>query len=147
MYCTCTEISTRTACVSLQQHTFRGHLCAKSSLDVVNKILTVRTVYPDSFPQRVLNVHLKTNIRLTNCKKSSYMSKIKQWEDLELLRDFHFDKDLWPVFVLLISCHQQIASKNRHQAVALCFKVDRSISTQEAAQGLAIKNILNLKLV
>lgn len=59
VYCTCTEISTRTARVSLQQHTFRGHLCAKSSLDIVNKILTVRAVNPDSFPQRVLNVHLK----------------------------------------------------------------------------------------
>ena len=48
----------------------------------------------------------------------------------------HFYKDLWPVLVLLVGCHQQIGSKNRHQAVPLRFKVDRSISTQEAAQSL-----------
>lgn len=71
---TCTEISTRAASVSLQQHTLRGHLCPKSSLDVVNKILAVRTVHPDSFPQWVLNVHLKWHFRLT---KSSYIAQMK----------------------------------------------------------------------
>lgn len=48
----------------------------------------------------------------------------------------HFDKYLWPVLILLVCCHQQIACQNRDQAVAFCFKVDRSIPTQEAAQGL-----------
>lgn len=75
--CTCTEIATRAAGVSLQQHTCRGHLCPKSSLDVVNKILTVRTVHPDSFPQRVLNVHLETHSGLTYCK-TSYMATLKR---------------------------------------------------------------------
>lgn len=63
LYGTCTKISTRAASVSLQQHTLWRHLCAKSSLDVVNEILTVRTVYPDSFPQRVLNVNLQIHFR------------------------------------------------------------------------------------
>lgn len=59
---TCTQVSTRAAGVSLQEHTFWRHLCTESGLDVVHKGLTVRAVHPDSLPQRVLNVHLKNTV-------------------------------------------------------------------------------------
>lgn len=123
-----TEISTRAASVSLQQHTLRGHLRTKSSLDVVNKVLAVRTVNPDSFSQRILDVYLTTELSL---KESSNKSRINSNQV-----DSYFNKYFWPVLVLLVGCHQQIASKNRHQAVTLGFKVDWSIPTQEAAQSL-----------
>lgn len=60
-YYTCTDISTGAASVSLQlqQHTLWGHFGTEGSLDIVHKILTMGTVYPNSLPQRVLNVHLK----------------------------------------------------------------------------------------
>lgn len=67
--CTCAEISTGAASVGLQQHTLGGHLGAEGGLDVVDKILTVRAVHPDSFPQRVLNVHLKIHFRLGQIEK------------------------------------------------------------------------------
>lgn len=72
---TCTEISTRAASVSLQQHALRGHLCPKSSLDVVNKVLAVRTVNPDSFSQRIFDVNLARELTL---KESSNANEINQ---------------------------------------------------------------------
>ncbi len=68
--------------------------------------------------------------------KIMYPEKKRKKEKKRNSGDSHFNKDLWPVLILLIGCHQQIASKNRHKAVPLCFEVDRSITTQEAAQGL-----------
>lgn len=91
----------------------------------------MRTVHPDSFSERVLNVHLKLHFRL---RERTYMAKINK--EKGNLGDSYFNEDLRPVLVLFVGCHQQIASKNRHEAVSLGFKVDRSISTQEAAQGL-----------
>lgn len=76
MYHTCTQISSRAARISLEQHTLWGHFCSKSSMNVVNKILTVRAVHPDSFTQRVLNVNLKVYVRRTNYKKSSCMTEM-----------------------------------------------------------------------
>lgn len=76
MYHTCTQISSRAARISLEQHTLWRHFCSKSSLNVVNKILTVRAVHPDSFTQRVLNVNLKVYVRRTNYKKSSCMTEM-----------------------------------------------------------------------
>lgn len=93
----------------------------------------MRTVHPDSFSERVLNVHLKLHFRL---RERTYMAKIEKKKKKRNLGDSYFNEDLRPVLVLLVGCHQQIASKNRHEAVSLGFKVDRSISTQEAAQGL-----------
>lgn len=64
---TCAEVSTRAAGVSLQQHALWRHLGPESSLNVINKVLAVGAVHPDSFPQWVLNVHLKLTFkRLTN---------------------------------------------------------------------------------
>lgn len=48
----------------------------------------------------------------------------------------YFDKDLRPVFIFFIRCHQQIAGQNRHQAVPLSFKVNRGVTPKEAAQSL-----------
>lgn len=129
---TCTEITSRAASVGLQQHTLGRHLCPKSSLDVVHKILAVRTVHPDSFPQRVLDIHLETNIRFG---KSFHMAAYCTIF-FSMFTDSYFNKDLRPVLILLVGRHQQIASENRHKAVSLCFKVDRGIATQETAQRL-----------
>lgn len=44
----------------------------------------------------------------------------------------YFDKDLWPVFILFIGCHQEIAGQHRHQAIPFGFEIDGGISSQKA---------------
>lgn len=40
----------------------------------------------------------------------------------------NFDKDLRPVLVLFVRCHQQIAGQNGHQAVPFSLKVNGGIT-------------------
>lgn len=45
----------------------------------------------------------------------------------------NLDKDLWPVLILFISCHEKVAGQDRHKAVPLGFEIDGGISSEQAA--------------
>lgn len=132
---TCAQISSGSARFSLQQHALWGHLGVKRSLYIVHECFTVGAIHPDSLAKRVLNVDLrgKKKKKHTHINIKHFFIRKEGW----LLLASYFDKDLRPVLILFVRCHQQIAGQNRHQAVPLCLKVDRGITPKEAAQSLS----------
>lgn len=42
----------------------------------------------------------------------------------------NLDKDLWPVLILFISCHEKVACQDRHKTVPFGFEIDGGISSE-----------------
>ncbi len=97
---TCTEVSSWSPRLRLEQHTLGRHFCCEGSLDVINKSFTVRAVHPDTLTERVLNVDLG-NTTMTTHQYHDYC-EIRKLDSLTT----YFDKYLRPVFILLIGSHQ-----------------------------------------
>jgi len=48
----------------------------------------------------------------------------------------NLDKDLWPVLILFISCHEKVAGQDGHKAIPFSFEINRGISSEQATQCL-----------
>lgn len=42
----------------------------------------------------------------------------------------NLDKDLWPVLILFVGCHEEVARQDRHKTIPFGFEIDGGISSE-----------------